>query len=103
MVTGAGHGIGRASALALAQAGALVVATDIDFGRATETEQLIKAAGHAGVAMAADVTDEGAMRAVVDEIVRTHGQLDVVHANAGCSSQEPPCLRPLTSGTRHTQ
>ncbi|MFD1211766.1 SDR family NAD(P)-dependent oxidoreductase [Arthrobacter sp. GCM10027362] len=83
LVTGAGHGIGRASALALAQAGALVVASDVDFGRAAETEQLIKSAGHNGVAAMADVTDEKAMLAVVDDIVRTHGRLDVVHANAG--------------------
>ncbi|WP_140416369.1 SDR family NAD(P)-dependent oxidoreductase, partial [Arthrobacter globiformis] len=83
LVTGAGHGIGRASALALAEAGALVVASDMDFARAAETEQLIKDAGHKGVAAVADVTDEKAMAAVVDDIVRIHGRLDVVHANAG--------------------
>jgi meso-butanediol dehydrogenase / (S,S)-butanediol dehydrogenase / diacetyl reductase len=83
LVTGAGHGIGRASALALAEAGALVVASDMDFARAAETEQLIKDAGHKGVAAVADVTDEKVMAAVVDDIVRTHGRLDVVHANAG--------------------
>ncbi|MFE5837976.1 SDR family NAD(P)-dependent oxidoreductase [Arthrobacter sp. NPDC056493] len=83
LVTGAGHGIGRASALALAEAGALVVASDMDFARAAETEQLIKDAGHKGVAAVADVTDEKAMAAVVDDFVRTHGRLDVVHANAG--------------------
>ena len=83
LVTGAGHGIGRASALALAQAGALVVASDVDFARAAETEQLIKNAGNKGVGTVADVTDEKAMAAVVDDVVRTYGQLDVVHANAG--------------------
>jgi meso-butanediol dehydrogenase / (S,S)-butanediol dehydrogenase / diacetyl reductase len=83
LVTGAGHGIGRASALALAQAGALVVASDRNFDGAAETEQLIKSAGHDGVAAAADVTDEAAMRGLVDDIVRTHGRLDIVHANAG--------------------
>lgn len=83
LVTGAGHGIGRASALALAQAGALVVASDVDFARAAETEQLIKNAGNKGVGAVADVTDEKAMAAVVDHVVRTYGQLDVVHANAG--------------------
>lgn len=83
MVTGAGHGIGRASALALARAGALVVATDVDFAGAAETEQLIKNAGYAAVAATADVTDAEAMIAVVDDIVRAHGRLDIVHANAG--------------------
>lgn len=83
LVTGSGHGIGRASALALARAGALVVASDLDFARAAETEQLIKDAGHEGLAAVADVTDEKAMAAVVDDIVRRHGRLDVLHANAG--------------------
>lgn len=83
LVTGAGHGIGRTSAVALAQAGALVIAADINFEGAMETEQCIKSAGHTGFAAAADVTDQEAMHAVVDEIVRTHGRLDVVHANAG--------------------
>ncbi|MDQ0212440.1 SDR family NAD(P)-dependent oxidoreductase [Arthrobacter bambusae] len=83
LVTGAGHGIGQASALALAEAGALVVASDIDFGRAAETEQLIKDAGYEGVAAVADVTEEKAMAALVDDICRTYGRLDVVHANAG--------------------
>jgi meso-butanediol dehydrogenase / (S,S)-butanediol dehydrogenase / diacetyl reductase len=83
LVTGAGHGIGRASALALADAGALVVASDVDFARAAETEQLIKSAGNAGIAAVADVTNEEAIRGVIDDIVRTHGRLDVVHANAG--------------------
>ncbi|MDQ4491880.1 SDR family NAD(P)-dependent oxidoreductase [Sinomonas sp. ASV486] len=83
LVTGAGHGIGRASALALAQAGALVVASDIDYARAAETEQLIKEAGFESLAAVADVTDERAMNAVVDDIVRTQGRLDIVHANAG--------------------
>ena len=83
LVTGAGHGIGRASALALAQAGAFVVASDIDFARAAETEQLIKDAGYDGTAAVADVTDEQAMLALVDGIVRAHGRLDIVHANAG--------------------
>ena len=83
LVTGAGHGIGRASALALAQSDAFVVASDVDYRRAAETEQLIKDAGYEGVAAIADVTDEAAMASVVEDIVRTHGRLDVVHANAG--------------------
>jgi NAD(P)-dependent dehydrogenase (short-subunit alcohol dehydrogenase family) len=83
LVTGAGHGIGRASALALAQAGALVVASDVNFAGATETAQLIKAAGYEGAAATADITDEKAMATVVDDVVRTHGRLDIVHANAG--------------------
>lgn len=83
LVTGAGHGIGRASAMALAEAGALVVASDLDFGRAGETKQMIKSAGFEAVAAVADVTDEKAMAAVVEHAVRTYGRLDILHANAG--------------------
>lgn len=83
LVTGAGHGIGRASALALAQAGALVVAADVDFAGAAETEQTIKSAGHDAVAAAVDVTDGEALSSLVEDIVRNHGRLDIVHANAG--------------------
>lgn len=83
LVTGAGHGIGRASALAMAHTGALVVAADINSKGATETEELIRTDGNTGVAATADVTDEQAMRALVDDIVRDHGHLDVLHANAG--------------------
>lgn len=45
------------------------MASDVDFGRAAETEQLIKNAGYDGVAAVADVTDEKAMAAVVEDIV----------------------------------
>ena len=45
--------------------------------------QRIKSAGQIGDALAVDVTDEEALRTVVDDIVRTHGRLDIVHANAG--------------------
>jgi meso-butanediol dehydrogenase / (S,S)-butanediol dehydrogenase / diacetyl reductase len=82
-VTGAGHGIGRVSAVALSRAGALVVASDIDLGRARETEELIKDAGDDAVAVAADVTDERALLSVVEDITGRYGRLDILHANAG--------------------
>lgn len=83
LVTGAGHGIGRASALALAAAGAYVVAADLDAEAAAGTGELIRSAGGAGAASTVDVTDSTALQAAVDELVRTHGRLDFLHANAG--------------------
>ena len=53
VVTGAGHGIGRASARRLASEGALVVVVDIDLATAAETGRLIAAAGGASEALAA--------------------------------------------------
>jgi NAD(P)-dependent dehydrogenase (short-subunit alcohol dehydrogenase family) len=83
LVTGAGHGIGRASALALAQAGALVVATDRVADGAAETCDLITAAGRPAAALTVDVTDPLSLAAAVAHVTRTWGRLDIVHANAG--------------------
>lgn len=82
-VTGAGHGIGRASALALAEAGAFVLAADYFADGAEETQNLIRAAGHAGAAVTVDVTDWAALQAAVADVVAAHGRLDILHANAG--------------------
>jgi NAD(P)-dependent dehydrogenase (short-subunit alcohol dehydrogenase family) len=83
LVTGAGHGIGRASALALAEAGAFVAAADRNAEGAAETQKLIEAAGQVGVAITVDVTDPEALPTAVADIVAAHGRLDILHANAG--------------------
>jgi NAD(P)-dependent dehydrogenase (short-subunit alcohol dehydrogenase family) len=83
LVTGAGHGIGRASALALAQAGAYVVAADRAAEAAAETQELITGAGHEALALTVDVTDSEALKDAVGRIVGTRHRLDIVHANAG--------------------
>jgi NAD(P)-dependent dehydrogenase (short-subunit alcohol dehydrogenase family) len=83
LVTGAGHGIGRASALALAEAGARVVAADRDAEGAAGTRDLITAAGREAEALTVDVTDSEALRDAVAHVVGTHQRLDIVHANAG--------------------
>jgi meso-butanediol dehydrogenase / (S,S)-butanediol dehydrogenase / diacetyl reductase len=82
-VTGAGHGIGRASALALAEAGAHVIAADINSDGAAETAHMVKEAGGSGSAPPVDVTDWSAMQRAVADIVSAHGWLDLLHANAG--------------------
>jgi 3-oxoacyl-[acyl-carrier protein] reductase len=75
LVTGAGAGIGRAVALALAREGASVVAVDLDEAAAAET---VKLAG-GGTAVVADVTDDEELRAAFS----TAGPLDVLVNNAG--------------------
>lgn len=83
VVTGAGSGIGRAASLALARAGAEVVALDIDELSAAETalscERACPGAGH----YVCDVTDYEAFSAVVDQIERERGPVDIVVNNAG--------------------
>lgn len=78
LVTGAGSGIGRATAHAFAQLGAEVVAVDVDAAAAAHTAGQVD--GHA---FAVDVSDEAAMRKLADEVVAAHGVPDVVVNNAG--------------------
>jgi meso-butanediol dehydrogenase/(S,S)-butanediol dehydrogenase/diacetyl reductase len=74
---------GRASALALAEAGAHVIAADINSDGAAETAHMVKEAGGSGSAPPVDVTDWSAMQRAVADIVSAHGRLDLLHANAG--------------------
>src|SRR4051794_26525364 len=83
VVTGAGSGIGRATALRFAAEGAHVVVNDIDEVGAEETVASIEAAGGSAVLAVADVTDAIAIDGVVDLALSRFGRLDVLHNNAG--------------------
>jgi NAD(P)-dependent dehydrogenase (short-subunit alcohol dehydrogenase family) len=83
IVTGAGSGIGRASALAFAADGAHVVVNDLHAETAAETVELIRAAGGDAHAHPADVGDSAAVDELIDATVARHGKLDVLHYNAG--------------------
>jgi NAD(P)-dependent dehydrogenase (short-subunit alcohol dehydrogenase family) len=85
IVTGAGSGIGRASALLFAREGAAVLAVDKTSDAVEETVGLIAAAGGRAIAMAADAGDEAGVRAYVAHAMAEFGGLDVVFANAGIS------------------
>jgi NAD(P)-dependent dehydrogenase (short-subunit alcohol dehydrogenase family) len=82
IVTGAGSGIGRASALLFAAEGAHVVAADIDEAAAAETAASI---GGDAVAHAVDVADEEQTRALAAGVVERFGRIDVLFNNAGIS------------------
>ncbi len=86
IVTGAARGIGAASAIALAQAGAKVVVNDIL--EPTDTLAKIKAAGSEGIAAVADVTDQAAVEAIVAKATQQFGQLDIAVSNAAYSDRE---------------
>jgi NAD(P)-dependent dehydrogenase (short-subunit alcohol dehydrogenase family) len=83
IVTGAGSGIGAASALRFATEGAAVVVADIRLHKARETVDAIAAAGGQALAVETDVADAGSVAALVDTAVDAFGGLDVLFNNAG--------------------
>ncbi len=83
LITGAGSGIGRASALAFARDGAIVVVADISEEGGEETVQLIEADRGKASFIRADVSRGPEVQALVDNTVGLHGRLDYAHNNAG--------------------
>jgi NAD(P)-dependent dehydrogenase (short-subunit alcohol dehydrogenase family) len=83
IVTGAGHGIGKATALALARAGAHVAAVDIDPAAAKATADAVAALGRRSLALDADVGDLAAIDTMVTRVVDAFGAVDVLVNNAG--------------------
>lgn len=81
-LTGAGSGIGRAGALALARDGAVVTVTDRDGARALAVAQEILAAGGKAEAMALDAGDDAAVQAAINAVA-ARGRLDILHSHAG--------------------
>jgi NAD(P)-dependent dehydrogenase (short-subunit alcohol dehydrogenase family) len=86
VVTGAGTGIGRATARLFAQEGARVVVAEIDAAAGEQTAQLIKQAGGAAIAVTTDVTEPDSIQAAIDTAMRHYGALHVLHNNAGGST-----------------
>jgi 3-oxoacyl-[acyl-carrier protein] reductase len=89
LVTGAGSGIGRATATLMAAAGAHVVAADLDGEAAEKTALGIGEAGGAATTVQLDVRDTAAVERVVGEAVATHGRIDVLANVAGVMHSAP--------------
>jgi len=83
VVTGAGSGIGRASARRLAAEGCAVVVADIDAEGGAGTVDLIADAGGDATFVEVDVSDAASVERMVDVAVETYGGLDLAHNNAG--------------------
>jgi NAD(P)-dependent dehydrogenase (short-subunit alcohol dehydrogenase family) len=89
LVTGAGSGIGRASALRLAREGASVVVADVDEAAGRAAVEQIAGAGGRSAFVKADVTSEDDVRAMIGFAEETFGGLDIVHNNAGIITPAP--------------
>ena len=89
VITAAGNGIGRASALEFARLGAKVVASDIDLAAVEATVRAIHAAGGKAIALRTDVTDEKQVDALIEAAIATYGRLDILFNNAGGAQPKP--------------
>jgi NAD(P)-dependent dehydrogenase (short-subunit alcohol dehydrogenase family) len=88
LITGAGNGIGRATALAFAQQGASVVVADINQADGEETASKITQAGGIATFIPCDVTQDQDVKALVDGTLAIYGKLDIAFNNAGIEIEQ---------------
>jgi 3-oxoacyl-[acyl-carrier protein] reductase len=89
IVTGGGHGIGRAYCRGLAKEGAKVVVVDIDFPAAQETRNLVEQGGGRAIALQVDVSNEQNTQAMARETVKAFGRIDILINNAAVFATIP--------------
>ncbi len=90
LVTGGSSGIGRATALALANAGAKVAVADLDRAGGAETVRAIAAAGGQALFVQADVSTVAGIEALFAAVGSAYGGVDIVHNNAGIMTGDTP-------------
>jgi NAD(P)-dependent dehydrogenase (short-subunit alcohol dehydrogenase family) len=100
VLTGAGSGIGRATALSLAARGCRIVATDVDGDRAEETAALVRDTGTDAVGLRVDVSNQDHLEAARDLCLDRFGRLDLVMNNVGVLAMGPPESLPLEAWQR---
>ena len=86
LLTGAGSGIGRASADLFAREGAAVAVLDVNGDAAAEVSDGIRAAGQRAMALTTDVTVDAQVRAAVTAVIAEFGDISVLYNNAGIGS-----------------
>lgn len=87
LITGAGAGMGRASAQKFAKEGAFIVAIDLNEDAASETIELVKKEGGNGLAVKCNVAIESEMQHVVNEVLKQRDTIDVLFNNAGVAME----------------
>lgn len=88
LVTGAGSGIGRATAELFAVHGAFVVVADKNLNTAKETLELIKKSGEKGLALEVDISQEDQIKSLIEETITRFGQLNYACNNAGIEGEQ---------------
>jgi meso-butanediol dehydrogenase / (S,S)-butanediol dehydrogenase / diacetyl reductase len=82
VVTGAGNGIGQATALLFGNEAARVAVVDIDEAGGNETVNLVTGQGGQAIFVRADVSRDNEVKTMVERVVQTYGQIDILFANA---------------------
>jgi NAD(P)-dependent dehydrogenase (short-subunit alcohol dehydrogenase family) len=95
IVTGAGRGIGKATAELFAAAGASVAVLDLSEEHAQRTAEAIGSTGGTAVALTCDVTDESAVEAAFERAAAELGAIDILVNNAGMAIRKPATEVPL--------
>ena len=93
-LTGAGSGIGRATALRLAREGANVTIVGLVDADNQETARQVETIGRQALAITCDVTDSDAVQAALRATVDTFGGLDIAFNNAGIEQRPTPTAEP---------
>jgi NAD(P)-dependent dehydrogenase (short-subunit alcohol dehydrogenase family) len=83
LVTGGASGIGRATAVKFGSKGAKVVIADVDRRGGEETLRMVEECGGEGIFVRTDVSDESAVKALIEQAVTAYGRLDYAVNNAG--------------------
>ncbi len=83
VITGAGSGMGRATAELFAREGAAVVVADLNASGASETADKIKAGGGKAIVSHTDVSNASQVEAMINMAVQKYGRIDILHNNAG--------------------
>ncbi|HEY9660326.1 MAG TPA: SDR family NAD(P)-dependent oxidoreductase [Allocoleopsis sp.] len=90
LITGIGSGIGKATALLFAKAGAKIGAIERSIDKAQKTLEQIQQQGGEAIAIAGDIAEPDQMQSAIDQIAQHFGQLDIVFANAGINGVWAP-------------
>jgi len=88
LITGGGGGIGRAAALIFAREGARLALADANRDAAQDTVAMVNATGGRALALGGDVTDSGAVQALIRDTLGAYGRLDCAFNNAGIAGYQ---------------